>query len=949
MNLADHVEPICRALLGDQNPNYSTKAEWRYGSNGSLAIKVTGQKKGGWFDHERREGGGLLDLIKRQRGCEAAEAFEWLRSIGVPLEEKRQSRRAVAEYVYKDIDQQPQFKVTKWASGARFTQSRYDQATGKYVSGKGCMRGVELIPYRLPEWRSAGLVVIVEGEKDADALWALEIMATTNPGGAGKWESEFSRHFAAQHQVAILPDNDDPGRAHAADVARSLLNSPACWVRVLELQGLPAKGDVSDWLATSGTKDQLLDLIKKAPEAKDWLAGQPEPEPEVEPKAERECPYEAKAAGIIWWKDSKDGPLPIQLTNFTATVVGEVERDDGAERSLRFEIEASLAGRRYRFEVAAAEFNSLSWATREMGARALIYPGFAIRDHARAAVQMLSTEIERRQVFGHLGWREVAGFPVYLHSGGAIGASGLRSDIETDLGDLNLFILPAPPEGAELQRSIQASLAILDVAPLAITVPVYSAIWRAVLDSSDITVHELGRTGILKSQLAALAQQHWGPGLDANHLTTWASTGNSLEGVAFTAKDALLVVDDFAPSGAPSEIARTHREAARYVRAQGNRLGRQRCRSDGSVKAAKPPRGLTLSTGEEVPGGWSVRARMLIVDVAEGDIDAAKLTNCQEDAGNGVYAAAMAGYLQWLASNLRAARARYLAFRKSLRNDATGKHRRTPWAIAELGAGLQLFLEFAGAMHCWEDCWRALLTCAAAQGEHQASEDPARRFVELIQSALTSKVAHVADSELPDRPPQGGAGDRGWQLCAVGANEEWQPRGPCIGWANAEILYLDPEAAYATASKLANAQDRALGVGSKTLWKRLAEAGLLQLHDRDRNTYKVKIGARLRNTIALALYISEETGKSGNAGNALENPRETLASFPDSVSRFPGAGRKIGKSESGKNAEGNRRSQSSNPVFPDFPDPGGMHTPEGGDEEPWADDPAEQQNWSDDE
>ena len=50
-----------------------------------------------------------------------------------------------------------------------------------------------------------------------------------------------------------------------------------------------------------------------------------------------------------------------------------------------------------------------------------------------------------------------------------------------------------------------------------------------------------------------------------------------------------------------------HREADRLVRAQGNRSGRQRMRQDSTLRPAKPPRGLLLSTGEDVPRGHSLR------------------------------------------------------------------------------------------------------------------------------------------------------------------------------------------------------------------------------------------------------------------------------------------------------------------------------------------------------
>ena len=77
------------------------------------------------------------------------------------------------------------------------------------------------------------------------------------------------------------------------------------------------------------------------------------------------------------------------------------------------------------------------------------------------------------------------------------------------------------------------------VAPETITYPLLAAVYRAVLGETDLAVHLAGPTGVGKSELAALAQQHHGAELDARHLpASWTSTGNSLEGLAFTAKDA---------------------------------------------------------------------------------------------------------------------------------------------------------------------------------------------------------------------------------------------------------------------------------------------------------------------------------------------------------------------------------------------------------------------------
>ena len=56
-----------------------------------------------------------------------------------------------------------------------------------------------------------------------------------------------------------------------------------------------------------------------------------------------------------------------------------------------------------------------------------------------------------------------------------------------------------------------------------------------------------------------------------------------------------------------------------------------------------------LSTGEDVPHGQSLRARVLVLEVGPGDVDARRLTMCQADAAGGLYAAAMAGFVRSIA------------------------------------------------------------------------------------------------------------------------------------------------------------------------------------------------------------------------------------------------------------------------------------------------------------
>ena len=300
----------------------------------------------------------------------------------------------------------------------------------------------------------------------------------------------------------------------------------------------------------------------------------------------------------------------------------------------------------------------MSWPSEILGAGAITNAGFGLRDHARAAIQALSGDVQERTVYTCLGWREIDGSWVYLHAAGAVGPVGtVYRAGETHLVDgLTRFELPEAPEGQALQQAVRASFRMLDVAPDTVTVAILAAAYRAVLGEIDFGLHVSGPTGAGKTELLALVQQHYGPAMDARHLpASWSSTGNALEALAFAAKDAVLAVDDYAPTGSAADVARLQGTAERLFRAQGNGSGRARMRADTSLRPARAPRGLILSTGEDVPLGQSLRARVLVLELGPTDLDWAALGSCQADAANGLYAAAMAGFVQWVARGCRRA------------------------------------------------------------------------------------------------------------------------------------------------------------------------------------------------------------------------------------------------------------------------------------------------------
>ena len=178
--------------------------------------------------------------------------------------------RIVATYDYRDEAGHLLFQVVRLAP-KDFRQRRPKPGGGWDWS----VKGARVVPYRLPELLADPKrpVFIVEGEKDCDNLARLGLVATCNAGGAGKWTAEHAA-FLRGRRVVVLPDNDDAGRKHAQQVAQSLQGLAAS-VRIVELPGLPEKGDASDWLAAGGTRDELKRLVEAAP---DWT---PVPPPEV--------------------------------------------------------------------------------------------------------------------------------------------------------------------------------------------------------------------------------------------------------------------------------------------------------------------------------------------------------------------------------------------------------------------------------------------------------------------------------------------------------------------------------------------------------------------------------------------------------------------------------------------------------------------------------------------
>jgi hypothetical protein len=185
------------------------------------------------------------DAVLKALGLEIAELF-------AASKPKSSSSDVVEVYNYPDEHGSVRFQVVR-KTGKRFVQRQPDGKGGHVYN----LTGVRGVPYRLPELIDAvhegRLVVVTEGEKDADAVVRAGYAATCNPGGAGKWKNDYSPFFEGA-TVLLIADRDEPGRKHAAQVAASLVKVGA---KVDVVQ--PATGkDVSDHLAAGLELEDLV-------------------------------------------------------------------------------------------------------------------------------------------------------------------------------------------------------------------------------------------------------------------------------------------------------------------------------------------------------------------------------------------------------------------------------------------------------------------------------------------------------------------------------------------------------------------------------------------------------------------------------------------------------------------------------------------------------------------
>lgn len=181
-----------------------------------------------------KEGDDGRVLVQCHRGS-PCDVNQICTSMGIALRElyppskgdfKPPKKKLVNTYRYTDEDGNLLFEKLRYVTedGKKtFRQRRPDPHTkGSWIYD---LEDTRKVLYNLPAVVKAVAegtpVWVVEGEKDADRLISMGVVATTTTHGAGTWDAEHTKPLIGAH-VEIIADNDKVGIEHALDVAYKL-------------------------------------------------------------------------------------------------------------------------------------------------------------------------------------------------------------------------------------------------------------------------------------------------------------------------------------------------------------------------------------------------------------------------------------------------------------------------------------------------------------------------------------------------------------------------------------------------------------------------------------------------------------------------------------------------------------------------------------------------------
>ena len=500
-------------------------------------------------------------------------------------------------------------------------------------------------------------------------------------------------------------------------------------------------------------------------------------------------PYEIRDNCLYVTTVSKRGSSTTKVCNFVPRIVSEKTVDDGAvtEKTLVLSGIHTDGSTLPPVEVNGADLSNFNWLLDKWGAKCIIEVGQRCKDYLRYYILTTSENAEQLTEYHVTGWKKIDGEWHFLlpheapfgkgscqlklteglqeSSGDTCPATnqidypnvtlkgklryycGERNWSKTDLHTAKL-LYTMPPARKEI---IHPLLAFAFLTPL-------NEFLRQAGCMPKFTLFLTGRTGTRKSTIAALILSFFGAFTSTDLPMSFQDTANSITANAFTLKDVLTCIDDFYPSD-NAEMKKLNTTAQKIMRAYGDRTGRGRMRADCTLMENRPPQGNAIITGELRPDvGESGIARYFPLELKDGDVNLAYLTEYQGEAAQGVYRRTMYAYTEWLKRRficdddheekfVKRLRELYDYYRSDFLSHGVKCHGRLPEIVACLMIGMRFFLYFLkenGVIFQDEkdeeikNFSDLLLRVAAQQAVDIEYEKPANIFVRKLYALMES-------------------------------------------------------------------------------------------------------------------------------------------------------------------------------------------------------------------
>ena len=554
--------------------------------------------------------------------------------------------------------------------------------------------------------------------------------------------------------------------------------------------------------------------------------------------------------GCLWYLPvgRQDSP-GIMLCNFAPRIVREVIVDDGAEKTRRYLIGGTDANGNEisPVEIPAGELEKMAWIANCLDASCDLCVVSQVEKHVRCAIKTTARFADKRYIFSHTGWKKIGGEWHYLLPGDKTyqvelkgkqrnyyGAEGMsREDAEDLVKLLSGGMMP--------DEVLLPCLATVFLSPL-------NEFLRQIGHEPKYLLTLIGRTGSMKSTVAALMLSFFGNFSATDLPMSFRDTANSIVHNAFTLKDVLTCVDDYHPT-ARAEAGRMRETMQILARGYGDRAARNRLGSDITLREPRPPQGNVIVTAEFAPDiGESGTARLFCIEMKPGGINLPLLTEAQDKALEGKYAACMRGYTDMvkffadkgevcgiLKSKFMTYRSKW---RERLRENEIQFHDRLPDALACLEIGfsfMEIFLsaeahmDEKGITALNERFENVLLYLAARQSESIEQDRPTHIFLRKLYSLIECG-----------------------QVCLIPASSrlETLPKN-YIGYEDETYYYLMLDASHKAVKRLCGEQDEGFAISAKSLAKALVEEGLIEPGDNGTNTRTMRFGGRLKRVMLL--------------------------------------------------------------------------------------------------